>query len=185
MRALRLLAVVCLTFCVCAGVPPAQAEDYELPNYLVIGGGRQELFKNTPYKSGGDFRIEHRWGVSLLSAATDMFKPVDPVFQLHPFVGVETTTNYQVYAFGGLIFDYLIGKYFVISPNFAAGIYSQGEGKKLGCPVEFRSTFEAGLRFENKWRVTAYISHTSNANLGGRNPGVEHGGLYLHIPLSP
>ncbi len=184
MRMLRLsLSVFLFVFCFCA--PTAQASDNDLPNYLVFGGGWQEIRDNTPYKNGGDFRIEHRWGLSLLSAMTDSLKPVDDTFQLHPFVGLETTTNYQIYAFGGLVFDFLLGRSVVISPSFGAGFYSQGEGKRLGCPLEFRSTLEAGVRLENEWRVTGYVGHTSNASLGDHNPGVEHAGVYLHVPLSP
>lgn len=186
MRALRLFSVVCCLF-LCLSVPHdvyAQ-DDASVPNYLSIGGGWQELYRNTPYKNGGDFRLEHRWGLSILSAASDSFKSVDPVFQLHPFAGLETTTGYQIYLFGGLIFDFSIGRHLVFSPNFAAGYYSQGEGKRLGCPLEFRSTLEAGYRFDSEWRVTGYVGHTSNAHLGGKNPGVEHAGLYVHIPLRP
>ncbi|MGE4350757.1 MAG: acyloxyacyl hydrolase [Bdellovibrionales bacterium] len=163
----------------------AQENPDEIPNTLVIGGGWQEVFKNTPYSNGGDFRLEHRWGLSLLSAAADFFKPLDGGFQIHPFMGLETTTSLQFYGFGGLIFDFLVGRHLVISPNFAVGHYSRGEGKKLGCPLEFRSTIETGLRFEGGWRVTAYLSHTSNDNIGDKNPGVEHAGFYLHIPLNP
>ncbi|MDD3181982.1 MAG: acyloxyacyl hydrolase [Alphaproteobacteria bacterium] len=185
MCALRLTLVCCLVLSCFITPSKAYAGDNALPNTLSVGGGWQELFKNTPYKNGGDLRLEHRWGVSLLSLASDFFQPLDSGFQIHPVIGIETTTRTEVYGFGGLILDFLIGRHIVVSPNFALGYYSQGQGKKLGCPLEFRSTMEAGFRFENEWRLTGYMGHISNAGFGDHNPGVELGGIYIHIPLSP
>lgn len=183
-RAFRLVAACCLLCFACVGGAGAQDKSNALPDTLVVGAGWQELFKNTPYKNGADFRLEHRWGVSLLSEMSDFFKPLDSGFQLHPFMGIETTTRIDFYGFGGFILDYLLGDHFVISPNFALGYYNQGQGKKLGCPLEFRSTMEAGIRLDGDWRITAYVGHISNAGFGRKNPGVEHAGFYLHIPLT-
>lgn len=33
-------------------------------------------------------------------------------------------------------------------------------------------------------RVSAYVSHMSNANISDRNPGADMAGLYLHTPAS-
>jgi len=170
---------------VLASATGAHAEDNPnaLPNSLSFGAGWHEIRDNNPYVNGGDFRLEHRWGLSLLSATSDFFQPLDSGFQIHPFMGVETSTRVEFYGFGGLILDFLVGRNIVISPNFALGYYSQGEGKRLGCLLEFRSTMEAGVRLNNEWRVTGYVSHISNAHLGRKNPGVEMAGVYLHIPL--
>ncbi|MDD2324544.1 MAG: acyloxyacyl hydrolase [Alphaproteobacteria bacterium] len=162
---------------------PAQAAGRQ-PDLLSFGAGWQEVLINTPYRNGGDFRLEHRWGVSLLSALSDGFTSTDEWFQLHPYLGVETSTRKQFYGHGGLVLDFLIGRNIVVSPNFAVGYYNQNQGKRLGHPLEFRSTFEAGFRFDNEVRVTAYLSHISTANIGERNPGVEMAGLYLHLPAS-
>jgi hypothetical protein len=89
-----------------------------------------------------------------------------------------------MYGFGGLVLDFLIGDHIVFSPNFTLGYYHQGQGKRLGYPLEFRSSLEAGYRFDNEWRITGYLSHMSNAALGRKNPGIEMGGIYVHIPLS-
>lgn len=163
---------------------PAGAAGTHQPDLLSFGAGWQEVFINTPYRNGGDFRLEHRWGVSILSALSDSYASTDEWFQLHPYLGVETSTRKQFYGHGGLVLDFLIGRNIVVSPNFALGYYNQNQGKRLGCPLEFRSTFEAGIRFDNEVRLTGYISHISNANIGERNPGVEMAGIYLHLPVS-
>lgn len=155
----------------------------KLPNTIGIGSGLFEYFKHPGYLGDADIRLEHRWGLSLLSQASDSLAVLDPYFQIHPFVGVETTPRGNIYGFGGLIFDFLIGRYFVISPNFAVGGYSQGDGKRLGSPIEFRSTAEGGFRFENNARLTVYVSHISNAELTELNPGAEMAGIYLHLPF--
>lgn len=165
---------------------PLKAQDaapFHQPDLVSIGGGWQEVYKNHPYRNGGDFRIEHRWGVSLLSSLSDTFDSTDDWFQVHPYLGIETSTRKHVYGHGGLVLDFLVGPYVVVSPNFAVGYYHRNDGKKLGHPLEFRSTWEMGLRFENEVRLTGYISHMSNANLGLKNPGVEMVGLYIHLPI--
>lgn len=183
MRLRQFFSVVVLAGLVCAGQARAQEKDTQLPDAISFGAGWQEVFKNYPYRNGGDFRLEHRWGTSLLSAMSEVFRSTDEWFQLHPYLGVETSTRKQFYGHGGLIFDFLVGDHFVISPNFAVGYYNQNQGKRLGFPLEFRTTMEMGFRFSNEVRITGYVSHISNANYGDKNPGVEMAGIYLHIPL--
>ncbi len=161
----------------------AAKAEAELPDTIGIGSGLFEYFKHPGYLEDADVRLEYRWGLSLLSRASETCAALDPYFQLHPFMGVETTPRGNLYGFGGLIFDFLIGRYLVISPNIGVGVYSQGGGKRLGSPVEFRSTAEGGVRFENNMRLTLYVSHISNAELTKLNPGAEMAGFYLHIPF--
>ena len=61
----------------------------------------------------------------------------------------------------------------MIVPSFAPGIYSQGNGKNLGYPLEFRTSFELGYQFDSGWRLTGQYYHISNATLGSINPGIE------------
>lgn len=164
---------------------PVQAETPEtsLPNTVSLGTGWFEYFHHTTYRDDADIRLEHRWGLSLLSAATDFLAPIDPYFQLHPFVAFETTPRGNVYGGAGFILDFLLGPHIVVSPSIAVGGYSQGSGKRLGSVIEFRSTGEVGWRFDHGLRVTAYVSHLSNAELTHRNPGAEMLGGYVHIPF--
>ncbi len=94
------------------------------------------------------------------------------------------TSRAQTYGFGGFVFDIMPHKNIVISPNVVVGLYHPGYGKRLGSFVEFRSTFEAGWRFNNNVRLTAFLSHISNAGITKYNPGGNSAGAYLHIPTS-
>ena len=62
------------------------------------------------------------------------------------------------------------------------GWYSNGGGKNLGYPLEFRTQLELGYAFENQSRVSLGYSHISNANLGETNHGTNMISLYYHIP---
>ena len=62
---------------------------------------------------------------------------------------------------------------FIFSPSFGAGYYQDGNGKKLGNSIEFRTTLEISYQLKNSNRIGLSLGHISNANLGGNNPGVE------------
>lgn len=189
MKSLKGLLVLCLLGVGLAA--PAQAQEkaapkhqYDLPDTFTVGTGWFEYFHHTTYRDDADIRLEHRWGLSLLSRISDSLAVIDPYFQVHPFVGIETTPRANYYIGGGLVLDFLVGPHIVLSPSVAWGFYSQGGGKRLGCPMEFRSTAEAGWRFDNGLRITAYVSHISNAEMTLKNPGAEMLGGYVHIPLT-
>lgn len=175
-----LWAVLCLWLMV---LPAQAAEPVKIVDTFTIGSGWFDYYlKHPAYNRDADIRFEHRWGLSLLSAFSEKPSALDPYFQIHPFAGIEATPRSNLYAFGGFILDFYVGEHLVLSPNFAVGYYSQGQGKRLGSAVEFRSTAEMGWRFGNGWRISAYTSHISNANLTRRNPGAEMLGGYLHVP---
>ena len=155
-----------------------------IPNLISLGVGWFDFTTNTPQKEAVDFRLEYRWGTSLLPITNDYFKNWDKYFQIHPFAGVETTSRAQLYGFGGFVFDVLLGRNVVFSPNVAVGLYNMGDGKRLGSFVEFRSALEAGWRFDNEMRLTGFVSHISNAGLTDLNPGANTVGAYFHIPTS-
>ncbi len=161
----------------------AQAGATEAPQIVdtfTVGTGWFDYYEQHPaYGSDADIRFEYRSGFSMLSSKT-----LDPYFQIHPFGGLEMTPRMNLYAFGGLILDFYVGEHLVLSPNFAVGYYSQGGGKDLGSCLEFRSTAEVGWRFGDGWRISAYTSHISNANITRKNAGAETIGGYIHIPLA-
>ena len=72
--------------------------------------------------------------------------------------------------------------YFIFTPIFGVGYYDDGNGKKLGNKIEFRTTLEISYEMQNKNRIGFSFSHISNANLGNKNPGVEIISLSYQIP---
>ena len=128
------------------------------------------------HQSAVDFRGEYRFGNSLLSGLESWAK-------LKPWIGVEGTSRGAVYGVGGVLLDVPIGS-FVFTPSFGAGLYSKGQGKDLGFPIEFRSQLELGYVFENQSRFATAYSHISNANLGATNHGTNMISVYYHIPAT-
>lgn len=105
-------------------------------------------------------------------------------WRFHPILGASMSVKKQVYAYGGVSLDLYPHPNFVIAPNFAAGYYNKGDGKDLGFPLEFRSGIEAAIKFNNQMRIGVHISHTSNASLGRKNPGLETLILFFAFPLN-
>ena len=58
-------------------------------------------------------------------------------------------------------------------PKPPANTYNDGNGKKLGNKVEFRTTIEFSYQLVNKERIGISFGHISNANIGNKNPGAE------------
>ena len=73
-----------------------------------------------------------------------------------------------------------LGKLFIgkenkwnFTPSFGLGYYDDGNGKKLGNKLEFRTTLELSYQLNNDDRIGFSLGHISNANIGNKNPGVE------------
>jgi hypothetical protein len=123
-----------------------------------------------------DFRGEYRFGTSLISA-------IEPYAKMKPWVGAEGTSDGAIYGVGGVLVDVPLGP-FVFTPSFGTGLYSPGDGKRLGSPIEFRSMLELGYEFENQSRFSLGYSHISNAGITQTNPGTNMLSVYYHIPAS-
>ena len=162
--------------CLLAGISlatPAFAGD---PGALVsLGVGGTDLL-NQQARAAVDFRLEYRSGVSLLPFFENYFK-------VKPLAAFETTSRQAVFGGAGILIEVPLGPHFVLTPSFVPGVYGQGNGKKLGSWVEFRSTFEGGYVFDDGSRLTASFGHTSNAGLGRHNPGTEAFVVSFQVPL--
>ncbi len=123
-----------------------------------------------------DFRLEYRFGTSLIPA-------IEPYAAVRPWIGGEATSDGALYGVGGILVDVPLGP-FVFTPSFGAGLYSNGSGKDLGSPVEFRTQLEFGYEFENKSRFSVSYSHISNAGISDTNPGANMLSAYYHLPAS-
>ncbi len=152
----------------------------------VFGLGVYDIkFDGSEKNQATDFRYEYRSDKSLL----DIGPKEDNFFFLKPLFGIEFTNDNASYFLTGIYFEDNLGELFegdkskfFITPSFAAGIYNDGSGKKLGNDLQFRTSLEVSYQLENENRIGISFSHISNANLGDKNPGVEILSFSYHIP---
>lgn len=156
---------------------------WKQPDLIGFSAGYYDVNRNNPRNPAADFRVEHRWGVSLLPKVSSFFDSWEPYVQFRPLAGLEGTSDGALYGYGGFVMDIFIGENFFLSPNEAVGVYYRGNGKRLGSFVEFRSTMEAGYRFDNNMRVSVSYGHISNAGLTKLNPGTEILSGNVYIPV--
>ncbi len=175
------IAAIAVSLASLLAVPAIAAEKPVLNEPATIGfsAGYYDVLDNSPRKEAVDFRLEYRAAFDMLGLANAH----NSVIAIRPFGGIETTTDGAFYGLGGFVFDMPIGKHFVVSPNLAVGLYADGDGKHLGSLIEFRSTVEAGYKFDCGTRLTTSIGHISNAGIGDINSGVEILSVYLHVPV--
>lgn len=145
---------------------PALAND---PDFLSVAIGAFDLVQDNDKAT--EFRAEYRSDKKIW-----IFKP---------FIGAMGTTDSAFYGYGGLLVDVYFGRRWVLTPNFAAGYYSKGDGLDLGHELEFRSSIELSYRFDNRTRLGVSFYHMSNASIGSDNPGTEVLSIVYSIPLGP
>lgn len=149
---------------------PAQAAAAEQPSYLVFGVGAYDFGdRDNRENKAVEFRLEYRPGISW--------------WIVQPFVGLQKTSDGATYGFGGLLANVNLGRHFVLTPSFAAGYYRQGNGKKLGNDLEFRSTVELAYKFDNQSKVGITYGHVSDAGIGDVGGGVETLAVIYAFPL--
>lgn len=129
----------------------------------------------TEYLTGtlGWYDVTQQDNEAMEFGAEYRFNPMK--YGLRPMAGIFGTTDGSVYGYGGLHWDIeLVPNQWYISPNFAAGVYSNGDdGKKLGGAIEFRSGIELAYQMPNQHRIGVAFNHISNASIYDHNPGVE------------
>ncbi len=132
-----------------------------------------------------DFRYERRFDNTLF----DIGPEEDNFFFLKPFIGFEYTSDSASYFLSGIYLEDNLGQLlqgekndFIFTPSFGIGYYDDGDGKKLGNDIEFRTTLEVSYKFSNETRIGISYGHISNANLGDKNPGVEILSLSYQVP---
>ena len=132
-----------------------------------------------------DYRYERRFDKSLLQIGPENYD----FFDVKPFIGFEGTSDSAMYFLTGIYLDDNAGilltgetSNVLVTPSFGFGIYDDGNGKKLGNNIEFRTTIEVSYQLKNKNRIGFSLGHISNANLGDKNPGVEIISLSYQIP---
>ena len=89
---------------------------------------------------------------------------------LSPITGGFLTEKNAFYIYTGAQAEYDLGP-FRITPSFAPGYYSFGDGKDLGSPLEFKSEVQVSLNLSDSTELGMSYNHISNASLGDKNPG--------------
>ena len=90
--------------------------------------------------------------------------------KLSPITGGFLTENNAYYLYTGAQAEYDLGM-FTITPSFAPGYYSSGDGKDLGHSLEFKSEVQMSLNLSDSTQFGMSYNHISNASLGDKNPG--------------
>ena len=155
--------------------------------YNVFGIGLYDVkFDGSSNNQATDFRFERRFDKVLI----DIGPEEDNFFYLKPFAGVEFTSDSATYLLGGVYLEDNLGDLFlgeksrlIFTPSFGAGYYDDGDGKKLGNSIEFRTTLEISYQLKNQNRIGLSFGHISNANIGKNNPGVEIISLSYQFPF--
>ena len=155
--------------------------------YDVFGIGFYDVkFDGSSSNQATDFRYERRFGNTLF----DIGPEEDNFFYLKPFAGIELTSDSASYILAGIYLEDNLGQLFtgkesnlIFTPSFGAGYYDDGDGKKLGNKIEFRTTLEISYELKNKNRIAGSLGHISNANIGNINPGVEIISFSYQIPF--
>jgi len=145
--------------------------------YDVFGIGIYDVkFDGSSSNYATDIRFERRFNNTLV----DIGPEEDNFFYLKPFAGIEVTTDSALYVLGGIYLEDNLGKLLTgnqnkwnFTPSFGLGYYDDGDGKKLGNKLEFRTTLEISYQLKNDDRIGISLGHISNANIGNKNPGVE------------
>lgn len=146
-------------------------------SYASVSAGLFDALPHTNKKNedkSADLRGEYRFGTPLYSRG---------IAAVYPFVGAEMTTDGSFYGLGGVAADVQYGSVYM-TPTFGAGLYSSGEGKFMGSPIEFRTGVEVGYEFKSEDRLGVSLTHISNAEIGKHNPGAEIIGVYYHYPVN-
>ena len=92
--------------------------------------------------------------------------------KISPITGFMITDNADTYFYTGVQAEYKIGK-LNLTPSFSPGIYTVGDGKDLGSPLEFKSEVQLSIDLLPGSKLGYSQSHISNADLGDKNPGAD------------
>ena len=145
--------------------------------YDVFGIGIYDVkFDGSSSNNATDFRYERRFDNSIINIGPKK----DNFFYMKPFAGIELTSDSAFYLISGIYLEDNLGELITgeennwnFTPSFGLGYYDDGNGKKLGNKVEFRTTLEFSYQLTNKDRIGISLGHISNANIGNKNPGAE------------
>jgi len=99
----------------------------------------------------------------------DLFKDTF-LGKVSPITGLMITADSATYLYTGVQAEYEIGK-LNLTPSFAPGYYTIGDGKDLGSPLEFKTEVQLSLELLPGSKLGYSYNHVSNGGLGDKNPG--------------
>jgi len=137
------------------------------PSLLSLGVGTFDTLR--PKERMLQFQAEYQWSASWHG--------------VQPIAGLMVTEKGSIYVCAGACYDIYLGKYLVLTPSFAPGIYFKNGGKDLGYPLEFRSSIALSAEFGNCHRLGVQFYHISNASVGYKNPGEESLVVFYSIAI--
>jgi len=150
-----LIALISVSFLSFANSEDKKSNDTEL-NFFT---GMFDFSDDT--QAAGVFGLQHQ--------NDDLFRN-SFLGKLSPITGGFLTENNAFYLYTGAQAEYDLGL-FTITPSFAPGYYSSGDGKDLGSALEFKSEIQMSLNLSNSTEFGMSYNHISNASLGDKNPG--------------
>jgi hypothetical protein len=167
-RRWRVLGLLFLVFSTAAQLARAEApaSSDQLPRIELYAGAAEILDEGqNPWNVGLSYlwRPMGRWGI-------------------RPGVAFMYAEHNASAFYGELHKDFPLGRRWVVTPKFAAGMYNEGGGVELGNELEFREGVVlswTGPRF----RLGIGFYHASNGGLGERNPGTEVLEVVLGFPV--
>ena len=96
--------------------------------------------------------------------------------KISPISGGFVTGKGGLYIYTGAQAEYDLGL-IKITPSFAPGLYSAGDGKDLGDIIEFKSEIKFGVDLFEDSNFGYSYSHISNNDWGAVNPGSDNQSL--------
>ena len=158
-------------------------------NYHVFGIGFFD-FELDEDLQGNNLANDYRYELRLDDVIYKIGPEQDNFFYLKPTFGIEYTSDSASYLSAGIYLEDNLGKLFTgsknkynFTPSFNIGYFDEGQGKRLGSCIQFRTTFEVSRTLKNENRIGISLGHISNANTGERNPGAEIITLSYQIPF--
>lgn len=159
--------------------------------YDVYGFGLYDIEKwitsGTQDDEAVSFKFERRYDRSIYKIGPESEK----FFNLKPLIGFEGSSDSALHILTGVYLEDNLGELFIdkdsnfiFVPSLSFGYYHRGTGKDLGNDLQFRTSLEISYKLETNNRFAISYSHTSNANIGDKNPGVEILTLSYQIPFN-
>lgn len=154
-----------LFICLFAALVPATPLQAREPAMIAANAGQFDVLNKG---KGGEIGVEMRFTPRRFR----WFPAWVP--DVAPMAGAVGTSRGTLFAYGGFRFEVPLGEKWIVSPSWAAGLYTRdGDGKDLGGAVEFRSAIELSYRLGERSQLGLSLYHLSNAGLFGFNPGTE------------